>query len=237
MVEVSILVFGLFYIGWDIVVATLTGFSMSSATLHLSGALLGGLLGVVLLKTEVVDCEGWDVFALWRGDIGAGLAHKGAAEEAEDADAESGEPAPRNEELIAEAKKRLRGFLRQGNVNEAIALHQKMANAGQGMALDQTELLALIKGLHAEKQWSRSVPFMSAYLKNFPDPEHQVLLKLAQILIQVENRPGKALDMLEKISAVTLPPKLESTRQKLMSLARTKLEDGELELEDPDEGN
>lgn len=78
---------------------------------------------------------------------------------------------------------------------------------------------------------------MAAHLENFSDPEHQVRLKLAQILIQAENRPGKALDVLEKISAVTLPPKLESTRQKLVSLARAKLEEGELELEDPDEEN
>ena len=32
---------------------------------HLSGAFWGMVVGIVLLKAGLVDCEGWDVFALW----------------------------------------------------------------------------------------------------------------------------------------------------------------------------
>ena len=32
---------------------------------HLSGAFWGTVVAIVLLKAGLVDCEGWDLFALW----------------------------------------------------------------------------------------------------------------------------------------------------------------------------
>src|SRR5262249_47389772 len=32
---------------------------------HLSGAFWGAVVAMVLLKAKLVDCEGWDMFALW----------------------------------------------------------------------------------------------------------------------------------------------------------------------------
>ena len=63
-VEFPILGFVALYVGWEIVMAGLTDFQMSSAMLHLAGALPGFVVAAVMLKLGLVDCENWDIFAV-----------------------------------------------------------------------------------------------------------------------------------------------------------------------------
>ena len=74
--EVPILVFAMLYIGLEAVTLGLTVSvfgveqAMSSAFLHVVGALVGAGAGVLLLKRGWVDCENWDLFAVLRGTHG-----------------------------------------------------------------------------------------------------------------------------------------------------------------------
>ena len=77
--DVSILWFAAGYIALDVLSSSLTGAVMASvldrstgAILavvldHTTGAILGFVLGVALLKLDWVDCENWDLFAVWKG--------------------------------------------------------------------------------------------------------------------------------------------------------------------------
>lgn len=69
-VEISNLMFGLWYIAEQLFWAWLSGFSMGSSLGHLVGAFLGAGLAVAMLKLDWVDCENWDLFALWSGRLG-----------------------------------------------------------------------------------------------------------------------------------------------------------------------
>ncbi len=69
-VEISNLMFGLWYIAEQFFWAWLSGFSMGSAFVHLVGAFWGAGIGVAMLKLGWVDCENWDLFALWSGRLG-----------------------------------------------------------------------------------------------------------------------------------------------------------------------
>lgn len=69
-VEISNLVFGTWYIAEQLFCAWLSGFSMGSSVGHLVGAFWGAALGVAMLKLGWVDCENWDLFALWSGRLG-----------------------------------------------------------------------------------------------------------------------------------------------------------------------
>ena len=69
-VEISNLVFGTWYIAEQLFFAWLTGFSMGSSVGHLIGAFFGAGVGVAMLKLGWVDCENWDLFALWSGRLG-----------------------------------------------------------------------------------------------------------------------------------------------------------------------
>lgn len=69
-VEISNLMFGLWYIAEQFLWAWWGGFSMGSAVGHLVGAFWGAGIGVAMLKLGWVDCENWDLFALWSGRLG-----------------------------------------------------------------------------------------------------------------------------------------------------------------------
>ena len=58
-----------------------------------------------------------------------------------------------------------------------------------------------------------------------------VRLRLAQVLIEHEQRPSHALKMLKPLAGVDLGPKLAVTYTKLVDLATQKVEEGLIELD------
>lgn len=69
-VEVTILTFGFWYVVLQVLSAWWNDFSMGSAMGHLVGACWGFGIGIALLKLRWVDCENWDLFAIWKGTYG-----------------------------------------------------------------------------------------------------------------------------------------------------------------------
>lgn len=55
---------------WEIGMVWLVGFTVSTAMLHMSGAIIGLIVGIAFLKLGWVDCEGWDLFAVMAGEEG-----------------------------------------------------------------------------------------------------------------------------------------------------------------------
>ena len=74
--EIPIYAFALLYVGLEAATlafqASVLGreYAVSSALLHVVGALVGLAGGVLLLKRGWVDCENWDLFNVWRGTHG-----------------------------------------------------------------------------------------------------------------------------------------------------------------------
>lgn len=59
--EARIMSFGLLFIGWELFLLILTGFTMSGAMGHVIGVLVGIPVAFYMLRHEIVDCEGWDL--------------------------------------------------------------------------------------------------------------------------------------------------------------------------------
>jgi membrane associated rhomboid family serine protease len=222
--EVPILWFAGFYVGLEAFLVWLSDFEMSSSMLHLAGALPGFGLGVAMLKLGVVDCEQWDIFAVLAGRQGEA-------------------PAPQtNPKLPAEVERDrqarqsmalalFHSHLAEGRGAEAAALYQRMSQRlGDDWSLAQEELLKLIKALHQQELWSLSVGPMNDYLRASSDPAPRMRLKLAQIFLIHENRPGRALRILQKMPLDGVPPDLVDVKRRLESRAAKQLEEGELEL-------
>ncbi len=68
--EVTILTFGFWYVVMQLVNAWWNRFSMGGAVGHLIGALWGFGIALALLKLRWVDCENWDLLAVWNGTYG-----------------------------------------------------------------------------------------------------------------------------------------------------------------------
>jgi membrane associated rhomboid family serine protease len=231
----------------------LGGRVMFSELGHLSGAFWGAVVAITLLKARLVDCEGWDLFALatkrrklaeeWkkRGDrldrskLAERLsvkanARKKSSRRKTDTTTTLG---PSQEERATAAVLRVQSLIEEGNVPEALAAFDKAARILRDWPA-QRDLYAIIKSLHARGSEVESIRLMREHCRCFPAESTKMRVKLAQILIRDRQRPVAALRVLEEIPTGALPADLESTRQRLASKAKRMLEEGVLELEGDD---
>ncbi|MEX0936472.1 MAG: rhomboid family intramembrane serine protease [Pirellulales bacterium] len=226
LVDVSIVIFAVIYICLDFTLAAIDGFTVGSALLHLTGTALGFVLGVVLLKTRQVDCEGWDLFSLWRGEHGGWQRLEERWQEAEQA-AEATQATTDGEALLEGIRERLA----RNEIAAAIAGCRYAASTSADFRLPHDDLMQIIRALLAEKKWQEVRPFMFEYIHRYPDRANRVRLNLAALLIQRESRPGRALEVLAPLARADLPPELEKVRRQLAAQARGMQQAGELELD------
>jgi membrane associated rhomboid family serine protease len=225
--DVPILMFVTIYVGWEFAAAWLSDFEMSSAMLHLAGALPGLAVGIVMLKLNLVDCENWDVFAVLAG-------REGRAAQRKIDPRRLAEKQRQQETQRTGAIMQFQQYLAVGQPAAALTLHRKMSDTGSDWQLNPKQLMELIKSLHKQQMWSESMAPMVEYLRAAPGASERVRLKLAQILIVHEKRPGRALGVLQKIPAAGLPPDLATARSRLEAQAKKMYADGELEVDDED---
>lgn len=223
--DVSIGVLAAFYVGIDLTLWIFLGSVAGSSILHLMGAALGGLLGVVMLKRKLVDCENWDLFSVWRGEYGPDAKENELAPT-------PGQVATHEENRAMEAKRKFVAYLKIKQAPKALDLLHKMADLDIPLKLSREELLGLIVGLHHNAQWKDSAPLMAEFLEKFPDQSEAVRLKLAQICLVELERPSKALELLEPLIHGKLSAENKKLRRKLLALAQKQIADGALEFEE-----
>ena len=63
--DITVWGFAMLMAALQLLTAWLTGMTYGSEALHAIGAMFGLLVGVAMLKMNVVDCENWDIFSVW----------------------------------------------------------------------------------------------------------------------------------------------------------------------------
>ena len=248
--EVAIYLFSIFYIAWEGIVLFFTGLTMSSAIGHGTGALWGTLIGVGLVKASLVDCDGWDVFTLWKkrrevARSGTGATRRGWGEKRRGGGGGGGAvegPGPDRaaggalnvEGRIADARRRVAHMLDQGMAPSALQAHEKAADLLPGYRLEEPEHLRLIRMLLEQGEAADAVRPMRDYVARYPDRSPRVRLRLAQDLIDRQQRPMAAARLLKQIPAGTLDESLETARRRLLKKAKAMAEEGVLEVEGDD---
>jgi hypothetical protein len=247
----------LLYIGEQVLglaLGGLTGRAVVSEMGHLSGAFWGTVIAAVFVKANWVDCEGWDLFALWakRRKLAKDWKERGKAHDrqrehtkktvkasarAASSDgsgfASGVEPEANSAERGGEAVRRVRKQIDKGDFAAALFAYDKAARSLVAWP-SQPDLYALIKAMHAQKAEADSIPLMRDYCRYYPDDATKIRLKLAHVLIRDRQRPTAALRVLAEMSAGPLPSDLETIRQKLSRQATRMQEEGVLELEGDD---
>lgn len=220
------------YVGLDLLVLLLSGLNMSSSWLHVAGAVIGFPLGITLLKRNIVDCEGWDMFHVWSGDYGATAQREKENEEfSKKLDQRRREKA---DEQRAAATEQVQAYLHNGNAEAAKRLMDKMQESSCDIALDVDDLGKLITGLHEAKRWRESAPLMARLIELAPDRTDAVRLKLAQICVVELDRPGRALELLSETNMADLPQPQRKLAGKIARKAQQMQTAGTVELDDGD---
>lgn len=216
----------------QIVIVLFTGMALTSAMLHVMGAVLGFGISIWMLRTGRVDCEHWDFFSVWAGR------NTISREEWERMEAESPERQQRREENMqkrrAEAMAAFHHAVQSGLPALALKNHQRLSIELPGWGLTEADLLALIKSFHKNKQWVESIPAMIEYLARCPQNSALVRLKLAQILVMECNRPAQALTVMAKIDETALDDAQRTFLRKLRAKAQQRHEEDPYEVVDGD---
>ncbi|MCH8048203.1 MAG: rhomboid family intramembrane serine protease, partial [Planctomycetes bacterium] len=154
------------------------GTAMTSEILHLMGAVVGFGLGVVLIKIQWVDCEGWDLFSVLSGRS------QMSEEEIYDQTVkkEQQEQITQKQQQRVLTKEQINDFIKSGQPQMAYANHLRAAKTWSDWRLDEIELTGMIDAFHKQKMWSDSIPAMVEYLQLHDSRTDQTHLKLTSIL-------------------------------------------------------
>ncbi len=250
--ELSILTFGLLYVGKEFIFPLLFGFQMSSQVLHLSGAAIGFGLGVLFLKLNWVDCEGWDLFNVMKKDHGTVnlIQHHNLLPEPEYqlesvvkkkkkknkssisfVEGDFNEDAAALQRRRGKSTARIRKLLAQKKPSAALSEYQNAKRQPGGFSLNATDLGQLGDALYRQKLFEQAGPVYEEFIDRFPEQAASKRVKLAAILIEKQERPRAALRTLAPIAPGELTDELEKTRMKIERKANQLIEDGVLELE------
>jgi membrane associated rhomboid family serine protease len=226
--EISIMIMAAAYVGYEVLMASIFGGDAGTSLLHLTGFAVGLPLGIVLLKRGVVDCEGWDIFHVWKGDYGAFRTEPDPIEELRKIQPQLQQ---REAAQLDAAKAQLATYLQQGNRAAAVRLYEKMKHLAGGWKLQRHELMAIIQALHAETRWRDSAQYMAEAIERFPDSANAVRVKLAQICVVELGRPGKALDILREVDLTSTTSEQDALVKRITAKARQMQLQGVIEFD------
>jgi membrane associated rhomboid family serine protease len=238
--EIPILWFSAFYIAWEVMVASLLSLSASSSLAHATGALGGVVLGLLLLKLDLVDCEGWDLLSRMKHGR-TGTMHRSEKKRPQRslvervrkkaAKAKKARAAGEDPEVLA--VQTLRAHLDADETEAAMGFYRAFRRKRPSWRPPDPERVDLIKALAAAGRWEDSAGVMQAYLDESRLPSPKIRLKLAEVLIRRLERPIAGLRVLGQIPSSDLPANLAEGRRKLEAMARRLQDEGTLELDDP----
>ena len=258
--DLSILWFAAMYITLDVLTGGMSGVLRASLTNlspavivamaldHTVGAILGMIVGAVMVKLSLVDCENWDLFAVLERRAGKPkskeprtkrAAHRVSSEFRKPAkrrskrDSEDGASGGRSvEDRSAAMLRSLRQHLELKEPEAALAVYYKARRSNHVWQPPEQEWRDLIEALLGLPLWDDAVVVMRDYIHGLESPSPRVRLKLAQVLIQNQGRPMQALKVLGQIPEGSLPEKLEAIRRQLAARAEAMREEGPLELDE-----
>ncbi len=215
--EMSLLTLSGLYVGMQIVFLFLQGPGMSSEWLHLIGFFAGLPVGLLLLRNDWVECEGWDFVTLYvtKGEQRNKTRDRHrASKELEQRDVARAKQSAEWKRL----NQTIQDALQSGQIVAAVAIYKKhRITLSDGARLNNKSLIGLAQAMQKAKEWELAVPLLVEWIRRLkPDRSIPLRLNLARILVQASERPKQALAVLKKL------PEGLNEEQRRLSLAISK---------------
>jgi hypothetical protein len=224
-IDVPIGLLAAIYVGLDLALTLWLGMESGGSFMHLLGAIMGAVLGTVLLMRKRVDCERWDLFTVLRGEQGQPTKEDLAPPSAE-------QIASQAERRAQEAKQKILGYLAISQAPLALRALRQVRDLKLAVDLSRQEQFKMIAGLDQHRQWKDAAPLMAAFVEQFPEGSEAVRLRLAQICLVELERPARTLELLGALSSKQLNEKQQLLCKQLTKVASQQIEDGAVELDD-----
>ena len=216
-----VLTFCVLWVGLDVVLVILQGFSMTSHLLHVLGAVAGFGGGMLMLKKGWVETEGWDLLSLRHGDPRA----RRQAELRQLL-----RPVPEGSDRpLADALVGVRDALEAGDSGLAEEAYARGKRSNSAWILPQEDLQSLIRVLQ-DRRLELAVARMEEYVEAYPESSIPVRLRLARGYLEIR-RPARALEEIARLDGLPLTDAQRSLTRELEQRAYTDSQPGGLELE------
>lgn len=230
--QLSVMAFSFFFIGLDLVLAAFNHFQMSSEVLHVLGAAIGFPVACLMLKWNLVDCEGWDAFSLWRGrtlveEIAGPAVLRNPRSEDDEAVMRP------NRVSVRRRLDQLNESLSAKNPLGAWSAYQDLRERSKHQVVDAATLRKLIDTLRVGKDWGGLLVVLEDYVAGFPDESDRARLLLADLLVRREQRPRAALKVLKPVNLTGISDHERKFARKVQALANAQIDDGVMELARP----
>ncbi|HIE99643.1 MAG TPA: rhomboid family intramembrane serine protease [Planctomycetes bacterium] len=239
--DVTIMWYACFYLGWELVSWTLLhGMGMSTAALHLSGALIGFGAGVLYLKKGWVDCENWDLFRVWSGNYGRYADSSTTVSSYANPELMFGKSDVAVKDDLPDDSRPKRNSKRLNRINEMIdcgdfigaseemLTHQLQDSDSQ---FNESRLKKLAIGLLRANMPDDAEIYLEEYVERFPDAAAWARVRLAQVLLVHHKRPSAALAELKQVRLSQLSEDQRTAAKKMAAAAKKQIKAGVLDAE------
>ena len=229
--QVGILGLAFFTIGLEFLIAAFSMFQMSSAVLHLMGAIPGFVIAVLMIKLRQVDCEGFDMLSIWAGKRGQRTLTV-AQEKKNKEEAEERKQAKK--ELIANGRVKVDQYIEKGHYEMALKRFEMLRRENHSLKMTESQLVKIVKGFDKSPDMEtklKAVPVLKTYLEHYDTYRVSFSLMLARTHLVVESRPREALRVVKKLDWHQLNPKQQQFTKKLIQSAKKMIAEGVMEVD------
>jgi membrane associated rhomboid family serine protease len=233
--DISILMYGGFFLAKEVGFWALGGFTMSSELLHIIGFAVALPVGLWMVTSGHVDCEGWDLFSYWSGNTGnQSTVGKTKAQARQRATAQK-QKAKDAEQLAREATARVEAARRlqdqvgqaidQGNVELAIKLQNRLSLSNPATTWKQPDLYRIVQALLKAKDYQQALPLLETHIDLFEQSRFAMQVAMMKIWLS-QRQPKKTLEYLRGFNLSFLSPEQIPQIKQLAAAAKKQLAAG-----------
>jgi membrane associated rhomboid family serine protease len=230
--EIPVLIMGAFYFLADFGSAMFRSFELGTPLLHVTGGVVGFVVGAVLLGLNRIDCDQQDMFSRLREARGLKPlpAHPKKKSKAEMAAAEKAQAD--FDQRLAVIDRTIDLHLSAGRIDQALATMKSRRQVLPGSQWEEARLLKLLGLLQQQKRWDEFLVYADEFDKRFDSRDVPVRLNVARIQLEEKGRPRKCIAVLKGIDQGALSPKQREAFNRLATTARQRIAAGELDFAD-----
>lgn len=224
--NVSIMGFCFFMIAIEFLTVWFSFFQLSSALLHLMGAMPGAIIGYVMVKGRFVDCEGYDLMSIQSGNAGKRVVTR-AQEQQIKIQKQQQKIDAANEH--SEGLRKFEAYVNDGHYELALNKFRMLQRKKPSLKMPENQMVAIINGLMANPaKKEKAVPVMELYLQNYDTLRVPIQINLARHALASEKSPRKCMQLIKGLAGENLDPgqlktaKLLIAKSKQMLSGRTK---------------
>lgn len=238
MFDITVLMYGFIFVAKEVLILIVAGLRMSSELLHIMGFAVGLPVGLWMVKTGYVDCEGWDLFSYLSGKTGSEstVGQDKIREREKKAVAKQNEVYRNANQLVdpLESAKKLQSQVEQaiaeGNLDLAVKIQTRISVSQPSVVWKQTDLFRIIQGMLKAKRFSDAVPLMERHIELFDENRFAIQVLLIKIWLQ-DHRPRRSLQYMQGLNLAFFSPEQTQQIHQLAAHAKKQIAAGVIEIE------